>query len=159
MQKKWLLLFCALSLVTCTDSKHDPTDCAAVLCMAASDTLILYFYDTTESSNRLDDETIDATTIEIRDGNNAIVDYTVEGPTNLGKYIAVAVPAKPYGPKQLNITFDGGEPFTISFITSLSDDSECCGPYTALDDIEATVYTLKPTVSYLLPLNLTLLID
>lgn len=154
-----MLLFCALSLVACTNSKHDPADCAAVLCLAASDTLILYLYDATESSNRLDDETIDASTIEIRDGNNAIVQYAVEGPTNLGKYIAVAVPAKPYGPKSLNIAFEGGEPFTISFTTSLSDDSECCGPYTALDDIEATVYTLKPTVANLLPLNLTLLID
>lgn len=159
MLKKFAFLFFAIWLVGCTNSKDDPIDCSTVLCMAASDTLVLYFYDATESSNRLDDDTIMTSSIVIRDGNNSIIEYSVGGPSNRGTYLMVPIAAQPYGTKSLNITFEGGEPFTISYTTSLSDDFECCGPYTALDDIEATVYTLKPTVANLLPLNLTLLID
>ena len=157
--KKISLFFITMLLAECFNSDDDTIDCSTVLCAAAFNTLDIYFYNRDGSENLLDNGTISPSSIVITDESDMEVNYTVEGPTNLGNYISFPVSTDRYGQKSFTINFDGGNPFTLSFTTSLTDNSECCGPYTALDDITLSNYELKPTVAHLLPLNLTIYID
>lgn len=157
--KKISLFIIAMLFAACFNSDDDTIDCSTVLCAAAFNTLDIYFYNSDGSENLLDNGTISPSSIVITDESDMEVNYTVEGPTNLGNYISFPVSTDQYGQKSFTVNFEGGNPFTLSFTTSLTDDFECCGPYTALDNISLSNYELKPTVSNLLPLNLTIYID
>ncbi|MCB0372597.1 MAG: hypothetical protein KDD31_06290 [Muricauda sp.] len=157
--KKISLFFIAMLFAACFNSDDDTIDCSTVLCAAAFNTLDIYLYNSDGSENLLDNGTISGSSIVITDESNTTVEHSIEGPTNLGNYISIPVATDRYGQKSFAVNFEGGNPFTLSFTTSLTDDFECCGPYTALDNITISDYELKPTVSEFLPLNLTIYID
>ena len=157
MLQKSALFFLTLFILSCSNSKTELPDCSLVDCDVADNTVYILFLDADTDENLLDNGDVQSETVLINDGTNEITHSIVEN-TEMGTILYFNVNPANYSNKSFDITFEGGEPFTISFNTSYLE-GECCGPFTEIDDIEITTYTNDFSHYGTLPLNIVLYID
>lgn len=162
MSKSYLFLTMTILLSLSCNSDDDSKDklpeyCATVLCAAVNNTIYLEFLNDTDE-NLLENGSIPKESIEVTEKNKAIT-FSIETLNNEGKVLAFPVSTTTYGPKSFTIDFGGENPFTISLTTSLSEESECCGPYTVFGDISISTYAHDPIEPGILPLKATIHID
>ncbi|MFD2099635.1 hypothetical protein [Flagellimonas iocasae] len=156
MTRTLLYLFLLCCIISC-DSKKE-IDCSAVLCDVANNSVYIQFIDSETDENLLDNETILEETIDVKDMGNTEVPFITADHPDYGKILLFSLSPTPYGNKSFTITFEGGSPFTISFATSYIEGG-CCGPFTAIDDIEISTYTHEYSERGYLPLEVTILVD
>ena len=156
MVRNCILCFISLFIFSCSGSRTE-TECAGFICDTAGNTVYILFLDAETDENLLDYGSIQNETVLITDGTTEVSHATVEN-TEVGTILYFNVNPANYGNRLFNITFDGGQPFTISFQTSYIEGG-CCGPFTGIDDIEISTYTNEFSTSGVLPLTVTLYID
>ena len=157
MLQKSALFFLTLFILSCSNSKTELPDCSLVDCDVADNTVYILFLDADTDENLLDNSGIPSENVLITDGTNEIAHEIVEN-TEMGTILYFNLNPADYGNKSFDITFEGGEPFTISFNTSYLE-GECCGPFTGIDAIAISTYPNEYSTTGALPLNITLYID
>ncbi len=155
MQKKLFLALLILFISSCNSDKNE-LNCAAVLCESGLNNIYINFLGETSEENLLDNESIDSSTIEILDGENEEVPFTLNEIPDSGMFLVIPVSIETYGQKSFTINFAGGDPFAIDFNTAFIAKEQCCGPYTLIEDIEISVYPHELIEPGHLPLQITL---
>lgn len=156
--KNAFLLFIAIACIcSCkSDDSSIDLDCSLVLCAAADNHLYIELLNP-ENDESLLDESIEASSLEILDGQNHEVSFGIEHYAT-ATYAKVPVSIETFGSTSFLVNFEGGNPFTISFDTRFSEGGECCGPYTLVENVDVDNYSHDLIESGQLPLFITIYI-
>ncbi|MDF0709134.1 hypothetical protein [Flagellimonas okinawensis] len=152
--KRIFTLAILLIVFSCNDSE---LDCSTVLCAANEESISLRFLDWDTHANLLDNESIDDELISVTLQSQSI-EFTIHETATLGKILVFQVP-EGFGDKEFSIIFNDATPLMINLTTSPQPQNGCCGPYTAVDNIEVINYTNGYTDYGTLPLDINIYIE
>ncbi|MCR9226024.1 MAG: hypothetical protein NXH90_01205 [Flavobacteriaceae bacterium] len=154
MPKKLSILFVFILVLSCKSDDNSIDYCSLVDCAVASNTIHLKFLGVENDENLLANETLDSGDIQILNGQNQTVTFSIEEYPSTGMIMVVPVSTEEFGQKSFTIDVEG-ESSSVSFNTTFRQ-SECCGSYTEIEGLETAIpYDYKLQEYGSLPISIT----
>ncbi|MGX1931124.1 hypothetical protein [Flagellimonas sp. 2504JD4-2] len=152
------LIFSSILLCAAFCCSEDDPDCSLVDCLTVDNSIYIEFIDNENGANVITNGTYQASQISILDANTNAVDFELQKDFENQDLLVIDLQNESIGEQTYQIRLGDIPLFNFSLTTFDGGGSDCCGPYTGVDDASLTGITGEFSNSGVLPIAVTVFI-